>query len=42
LIPKFGQDYLDYMRDVPKRYFSKRETMILLLVIGFGIVGAIM
>ncbi len=39
LIPKFGQTYLDYMRNVPERYFSKRKSIMLLLLIGFCTIG---
>jgi protein-S-isoprenylcysteine O-methyltransferase Ste14 len=42
LIPKFGETYLDYMRNVPVRYFSKRTTMMLLLLIGFCTIGIIL
>ena len=42
LIPKFGQEYLSYMKNVPRRYLPKVETTILIILFGFSIIGLVL
>ena len=41
LIPRFGQEYHNYMKEVPKRYFSARHAAILFLIIIFSSIGIV-
>ena len=41
LLPRFGQDYHNYMNEVPKRYFSNVHTIFLILIFLFSSIGII-
>jgi hypothetical protein len=39
LIPRFGSEYEDYMKQTPGRYFTRRETALVVLVLVIGALG---
>lgn len=42
LIPRFGQEYLHYMNEVPRRYFTSSLMILLILILIFSSIGIIL